>query len=513
MWKNKATIFSFLSHLFWVGVFFCIGYKQRTQYQPIFRETTESFKISSVMLDSSYTMLDTANLNFCKHYRDLRKPLRLGFRRIDSVALSFINYLDFVETNVQNNPIYFQKQQQQDLENKTTQFYERLLSAYENVLLDSMVKKRQYFTDERIKERIKYLAMEIAFSWEKKEKKNNIVYLISEKKWALMNQSVLISTLNWLKFNAKNAKNSAKWKLEGELCGCFCDDFFHSYPVFSNYKSYIKANEEQKVTIGCGGLGFLYDFQQIYLPVTFSVNNQPINFERFYIAKFTEATTEIGKKTLYLKAAIIDPQTKKERIAESTFEYTVAEKPLIIRTPLQTILYKGIQQPIYFRGLDETILKVSSTGGKITAKKGDYFITPYAEDSLEVILETKEETRIFVFKVKPLPYPIATLSNKISDGMVSIASFQELSQQALGLIFKNLEGKVSAKITNFTLTKVSGSADIIETSNTGNKLCATAQNLVQTAKKGDIFVYENITVQIAGEATERVLAPLIFKVE
>ena len=52
MWKNKATILSFLPHLFWVGVFFCIGYQQRTQYQPIFRETDKSLLEGGRMLDS-----------------------------------------------------------------------------------------------------------------------------------------------------------------------------------------------------------------------------------------------------------------------------------------------------------------------------------------------------------------------------------------------------------------------------------------------------------------------------
>lgn len=157
-----------------------------------------------------------------------------------------------------------------------------------------------------------------------------------------------------------------------------------------------------------------------------TVNNTAIFFDDSYIGRYSEPTTITGKHTLYLKAQIYNPIKDKYESAESTFEYTVAEKPLIIRTPLQTVLYKGIQQPIYFRGLDETIQKVSSAGGKITTQKGDYFITPYAGDSLEVVLETKEETRIFVFKVKPLPYPTATLSNKISDGTVRFLLFRSL---------------------------------------------------------------------------------------
>ena len=513
MWKNKATIVSFLPHLFWVGVFFCIGYQQRTQYQPIFRETDKSLVAGGRMLDS----FNQDYLNYLKKYlikhKKLAKPIKKKIQEVNHRTEAMLQYLKQEDEMLSNKAIFWNNQKVNEIADNVSQFYEDILTIYEETISDSLVKEDKPFIVNRIKGlklETEIVIKENSFLFEKESSQSDSSF---QRKKITTKQVAIQSIFNRLAFEIKEARNMVNFKI-GDLSFIFCGlNINPFFPIMKITKGYCKIGEEHKMTVAWGSFSYLRDNYITEKPFFLTVNNTVISFDANYIGRYAEPTTTTGKHTLHLKAQVYNPKAKKNEQAESTFEYTVAEKPLIIRTPLQTVLYKGIQQPIYFRGLDETILKVSSAGGKITAKKGDYFITPYTEDSLEVILETKEETRIFVFKVKPLPYPIATLSNKISDGTVSIAAFQELSRQPLGLIFKDLEGKVSAKITNFTLTKVSGSADIIETPNTGNKLCAAARNLVQTAKKGDIFVYENITVQIAGEATERVLAPLIFKVE
>jgi flagellar biosynthesis chaperone FliJ len=513
MWKNKATILSFLPHLFWVGVFFCIGYKQSTQYQPIFRETDKS-------LIAGGRVLDSTNRNIYKGIQEgliynptLFKAMDKGFKAVKNRADIFIHYLEKEQEKLKNNPIRYRTQQNDSLSMEIDKFCDDMGAIYVQFLSDSIIDYQRRYTKKVITERIEGLS-----SYLKRIDNDNYLEELNSRKQHIRKQlntdpMRVCSFLNKYKIFAKNVENELYNKIAEypyTACDVICGRFF---PIIRATKSYSKIGEEHNIIVALASSNHYYYCILEEKPVLFAVNNAPIPFKPYDLNYFSETPTTTGKHTLDLKAQVYNYKTKKYESAETTFEYTVAEKPLTIRTPLQTILYKDIQQPIYFRGLDETIQKVSSAGGKITTQKGDYFITPYTEDSLEVILETKEETRIFVFKVKPLPYPTATLSNKISDGTVSIAAFQELSRQPLELVFKDLEEKVSAKITNFTLTKISGSADIIEMPNTGNKLCATARNLVQTAKKGDIFVYENITVQIAGEATERVLAPLIFKVK
>lgn len=83
MEKQSNHPLLFCRTFFGWGFFFCIGYKQRTQYQPIFRETDKSLLEGGRMLDSfNQDYLAYLKKYLIKH-KKLAKPIKKKIQEVN----------------------------------------------------------------------------------------------------------------------------------------------------------------------------------------------------------------------------------------------------------------------------------------------------------------------------------------------------------------------------------------------------------------------------------------------
>ena len=79
--------------------------------------------------------------------------------------------------------------------------------------------------------------------------------------------------------------------------------------------------------------------------------------------------------------------------------------------------------------------------------------------------------------------------------------------------FENFDFDASCNITQFQITKVSKGKDPVFVTNKGGDFNGRTTSLIQTAKAGDKFIFDNIKTLCNGDIASRELSSLIIDVK
>ena len=77
----------------------------------------------------------------------------------------------------------------------------------------------------------------------------------------------------------------------------------------------------------------------------------------------------------------------------------------------------------------------------------------------------------------------------------------------------NFDFEAKCKIDGFTITRVPKRQDPIQNTNRGGTYDAKTQRLVQAAKPGDTYYFDNIKARCPGDAAGRKINSMIFKIK
>jgi len=116
----------------------------------------------------------------------------------------------------------------------------------------------------------------------------------------------------------------------------------------------------------------------------------------------------------------------------------------------------------------------------------------------------------FDFRVKRIPDPVARLS-KSSGGTMGNGQFK--AQGGVGAFLDNFDFDATCKIQGFNLVYVAKRQDPVEAVNKGARYSQQAKRLVNKAKPGDIFYYDNVKARCPGDPAGRKINSMVFKIK
>ncbi|MGE5356489.1 MAG: GldM family protein [Deltaproteobacteria bacterium] len=255
--------------------------------------------------------------------------------------------------------------------------------------------------------------------------------------------------------------------------------------------------------------------------VSITINGGRVPVDKNGVAKYTAVGTQTGVKKYNAAVSVTNPVTGEVKTYRKEFEYEVGERSVAISATKMNVFYIGVPNPVEVSaaGISSNLMKVSMSGGgggSISKNSdGTYTVTvssptpagefAYIDVSAPGIAGAKKG-----FRVKRIPDPVAKLGSKLS-GAISSGEFK-----AQGGIIPRLEGfdfDAKCDIEGFRLVRSPKREDPKVAENRGGRYGADAQALVNVAKAGDRYFFENVRCKCPGDKASREINPLTFVIQ
>jgi gliding motility-associated protein GldM len=194
--------------------------------------------------------------------------------------------------------------------------------------------------------------------------------------------------------------------------------------------------------------------------------------------------------------------------------YTVARPSAVVSPDKMNVLYIGVPNPVSVSapGIAKKDLKVSMTGGNITASGNGYIATVSTMGTATVNVSGEvSKGRVMVlgstlFRVKRIPDPKPEFAGK-SGGKTSAANLK--AQDAVFAKLENFEFDAKFSVTRFTMVVLKPRQDALINTASGNQLSSAMHSALNTITTGSTVVFQDI-IAVGPDGSQRGLDPIIF---
>lgn len=282
-------------------------------------------------------------------------------------------------------------------------------------------------------------------------------------------------------------------------------------PIASAPKSYVIAGEpyEADITIGASS-------RSVYENMSIEVNGRALDVEDG-IASYQTSTSGTGVKKYEVDITLTNPTTGEVETYSKTFEYEVGRRSVTVSADKMNVLYIGVDNPVSVvaAGVSSNELRVSGSGGGLSLSRasgsGKYTakVTQPGEAKIRISGGGLTPTS-FDFRVKRIPDPVARLS-KSAGGSMGNGEFK--AQLGVGAFLDNFDFDAQCDIQGYNLVYVPKRQDPVQSVNAGARYNAKSKRLVNQAKPGDIYYFENVKARCPGDRAGRTINSLVFQIK
>ncbi len=347
-------------------------------------------------------------------------------------------------------------------------------------------------------------------TWKKKKKKS----------WSEMNfnHMPLQAALPILRKFQNDVKNSEATVLNylATKVGTTTDVVLDKFTVVSAAKkSYVIKGEPYEADI------FLSAFAgaDSRTGISISVDGRSLPVDQEGVAKYNVSTNTVGIKKYNATVSVTNPVTNETQSFKKEFEYEVGERSVSVSPMKMNVFYMGVDNPVAVSaaGVPSNQVQVSMSGaggGSISRNADGTFnvkvTTPTKKDEYAYVnvsapgLSEKRE-----FRVKRIPDPNAKLSSSMG-GVMNSGEFK--AQRGLIAVLENFDFDAKCEILGYSLVRVPRRQDPQVEANKGGLYNAPAKALIDQAKAGDTYYFENVKAKCPGDASGRDINQLVFKI-
>ncbi len=334
----------------------------------------------------------------------------------------------------------------------------------------------------------------------------------SWKEYRFKQMPVLPATtlLTTYQADAKNAEALAVGKLAEKAGGkeIVFDKFF---PVINAKKAYIIKGEKFEADISLGA--YSSDIKPENIKLT--VNGTPVRMGEDGVASYSSTASSTGSKKLKLAAQVTNPLTGEVSNEISEFEYEVGVRSATVSADKMNVFYIGVDNPVsvVVAGANSNEVKVNGSGAGLRVKGGGGKYTATVSSPGEATITVSGgglPSTPFTFRAKRIPDPVARLS-KSSGGSMGNGEFK--AQGGVGAFLDNFDFDANCKIQGFNLVYVAKRQDPVESINNGPRYNDKSKRLVNSAKPGDIYYFDNVKARCPGDTAGRPINSMVFKIK
>lgn len=253
--------------------------------------------------------------------------------------------------------------------------------------------------------------------------------------------------------------------------------------------------------------------------ISISVDGRSLPVDAEGVAKYTASAGGVGVRKYSASINVLNPVTNETQTFKKEFEYEVGERSVSVSATKMNVFYIGVDNPVAVSaaGVPSNQVQVSMSGaggGSISRNSDGTFNVKvgtqtklgefaYVNVSAPGLAEKRE------FRVKRIPNPVAKLSSSMG-GVMSSGEFK--AQRGLFAVLENFDFDAKCEIMGYQLVRVPRRQDPQMEANKGGGYNAGPKGLVDQAKAGDTFYFENVKAKCPGDASGRDINQLVFKI-
>jgi gliding motility-associated protein GldM len=279
-------------------------------------------------------------------------------------------------------------------------------------------------------------------------------------------------------------------------------------PIASAVKSYVIAGEPFEADISVGATSKSFNEN-----TSISVNGASLRVVDG-TAKFTATSGEPGIKKYSVRIAVKNPTTGDVETAEKTFEYEVGRRAVTVSADKMNVFYMGVDNPVSVvaAGVSTNSLKVGLSGNarRTGGSSTKFTVTGTAEGKANVTVSGDGlKTTSFEFRVKRIPDPVAKVAGKtggeLGNGVLK-------AQGGVIPVLENFDFEARCDIQGFKLIYVARRQDPEQSVNPGGAFNGTSRALLNKAKPGDQYIFDDVRAKCPGDAAGRTINSVTLRV-
>ncbi|MEP6794736.1 MAG: GldM family protein [Saprospiraceae bacterium] len=253
--------------------------------------------------------------------------------------------------------------------------------------------------------------------------------------------------------------------------------------------------------------------------ISITVDGRSLPVDAEGIAKYSASASTVGIKKYSANVNVTNPVTGETQSFKKEFEYEVGERSVSVSATKMNVFYMGVPNPVEVSAAgvpsNQVQVNMSGGGGGSISRNGDGTFT------VTVTSQTKKDEFAYInvsapgltaqkaFRTKRIPDPVAKLSSS-PGGAMSSGEFK--AQRGLFAILENFDFDAKCEIIGYQLVRVPRRQDPQPATNRGGPYGADAKGIVDQAKAGDTYYFEDVKAKCPGDATGRNINQLVFKI-
>jgi gliding motility-associated protein GldM len=347
-------------------------------------------------------------------------------------------------------------------------------------------------------------------SWKKKKKKS-----WSEMNFNHMPLQAALPILRKFQNDVKNSEATILNYLAGKV-GTTDELVLDKFTVVSAAKkAYVIKGESYEADI------FLSAFagSDSKTGISISVDGRTLPTDAEGVAKYQATASSVGIKKYSASINVTNPVTNETNTYKKEFEYEVGERSVSVSATKMNVFYIGVDNPVAVSAAgvpsNQVQVSMSGAGGASISRNPDGTFNVKASSPtklgefayVNVAAPGLSEKR--EFRVKRIPNPVAKLSSSMG-GVMSSGEFK--AQKGLFAVLENFDFDAKCEILGYQLVRVPRRQDPQMEANKGGQYNAGPKGLVDQAKAGDTYYFENVKAKCPGDASGRDINQLVFKI-
>jgi gliding motility-associated protein GldM len=330
----------------------------------------------------------------------------------------------------------------------------------------------------------------------------------SELKFKQMPVAAIIPMLTKLQSDSKTSASSVLNYCFGKVKGE--EIIFDAFQVVSAaQKGYVIRGEKYEADV------FLSASSSTANNVSISVNGSGLPVKEGK-AHYETTANEKGTKKYTVTINVKNPLTGVSKPYTGNFEYEVGERSCSVQLDKMNVFYIGVPNPITVSaaGVSTNDLKVNASGVNLSGGGGGkYEVNATTPGNATITLSggglpaTK-----FDYRVKRIPDPVPMLGAKFKGG-AALGSGEFKAQGGIAAVLENFDFDAKCNIGGFNATYVAKRQDPVIKANSSARFGSEVSDLINKAKPGDIYYFDDIKAKCPGDSGSRDLGSIVIKVK
>ena len=232
------------------------------------------------------------------------------------------------------------------------------------------------------------------------------------------------------------------------------------------------------------------------------------------VGRFETSASGVGEKTYNVSISVKNPLTNETKTYSKEFKYEVGQRSVAVSLDKMNVFYIGVENPVSVSaaGVSSNEVKVSASGVNISNKGGGHFVvTASTPGEATLTVSGGGATSSFKYRVKRIPDPLPLLGAQHKSGSMNNGTFR--AQGGVAAVLQNFDFDAKCDVVGFEMTYLPKRQDPITKQNSGARWSGDTGDLIQRAKPGDSYFFDDVKCKCPGDVAARNIGGLAFKIK